>query len=51
MGHGDEIVLVEADFELLKRFDLYERAKNAYAVVVTIEADGNLILKKGPVMM
>ncbi len=39
------------DFELLKRFELYERAKNAYAVVVTGEADGNLILKKGPVMM
>jgi L-fucose mutarotase len=39
------------DFELLKRFDLYERAKNAYVVVVTSEADGNVILKKGPVMM
>ena len=39
------------DFELLKRFDLYERANNAFAVVVTSEADGNIILKKGPVMM
>ena len=39
------------DFELLKRFDLYERAANAYAVVMTSEADGNVILKKGPVMM
>ena len=39
------------EFELLKRFDLYERARNAYAVVVTSEADGNVILKKGPVMM
>jgi L-fucose mutarotase len=39
------------DFELVKRFDLYERAANAYAVVVTSEADGNIILKKGPVMM
>jgi L-fucose mutarotase len=39
------------DFELLKRFDLYERASNAFAVVVTSEADGNIILKKGPVMM
>lgn len=39
------------DFELLRRFDLYSRAENAYAVVVTSEADGNLILKKGPVMM
>ncbi len=39
------------DFELLKRFDLYDRASKAYAVVVTSEADGNVILKKGPVMM
>ncbi len=39
------------DFELLKRFDLYDRANEAYAVVVTSEADGNIILKKGPVMM
>ncbi len=39
------------DFELLKRFDLYERAANAYAIVITSEADGNLILEKGPVMM
>ncbi len=39
------------DFGYLKRFDLYERARNAYAVVVTNEADGNVILKKGPVMM
>ena len=39
------------DFELVKRFDLYERAAKAYAVVVTSEADGNVILKKGPVMM
>jgi L-fucose mutarotase len=39
------------DFELVKRFDVYERAARAYAVVVTSEADGNVILKKGPVMM
>ena len=39
------------DFEFIKRFDLYKRAADAYAVVVTSEADGNLILKKGPVMM
>ena len=39
------------DFELLKRFALYERASNAYVVVMTSEADGNIILKKGPVMM
>ena len=37
------------DFDLEKRFALYERAANAYAVV-TSEADGNVILKKGPVM-
>jgi L-fucose mutarotase len=36
------------DFELLKRFDLYRRAVGAFAVVVTGEPDGNLILKKGP---
>jgi L-fucose mutarotase/ribose pyranase (RbsD/FucU family) len=29
----------------------YERAKNAFVVVVTSEADGNVILKKGPVMI
>ncbi len=39
------------DFELLKRFELYKRASNAYAVVITSEADGNVILRKGPVMM
>ena len=39
------------DFELKKRFDLYDRAKKAFAVVVTSEADGNVILKKGPVAM
>ena len=39
------------DFELLKRFEFYERAKNAFVVVVTSEVDGNLILKKGPVMI
>lgn len=38
-------------FGLEKRPDLYKRAAGAYAVVVTGEADGNLILKKGPVMM
>jgi L-fucose mutarotase len=39
------------DFELMKRFDLYERADKAYVTVVTSEPDGNVILKKGPVMM
>jgi len=40
-----------SDFEFEKRFDLYRRAADAFAVVVTSEADGNMILKKGPVMM
>jgi L-fucose mutarotase len=40
-----------SDFKLEKRFDLYNRAADAFVVVVTSEADGNLILKKGPVMM
>jgi L-fucose mutarotase len=40
-----------SDFEFEKRFDLYRRAADAFAVVVTSEADGNVILKKGPVMM
>ncbi len=39
------------DFGLESRFDFYARAAKAYAVVVTSEPDGNLILKKGPVMM
>ncbi len=38
------------DFEFMKRFDFYERAAQASAVVVTSEPDGNVILKKGPVM-
>ena len=40
-----------SDFELEKRFDLYDRANEAFVVIVTSEADGNVILKKGPVMM
>jgi len=39
------------DFDYLERFAFYDRARKAYAVVVTAEADGNLILKKGPVML
>lgn len=39
------------DFEYLERYEFYERAKNAFVVVVTSESDGNVILKKGPVMM
>ena len=38
------------DFEFLKRFDFYDRAAQASVVVVTSEPDGNVILKKGPVM-
>lgn len=37
-------------FDLVERFAFYERAGRAYAVVMTAERDGNLILKKGPVM-
>lgn len=36
------------DFELVERFELYKRASEAYVIVVTSEADGNVILKKGP---
>lgn len=39
------------DFDLIERFQFYERAKQAYTVVVTSEPDGNVILKKGPVMV
>ncbi|MEW5814638.1 MAG: RbsD/FucU domain-containing protein [Spirochaetota bacterium] len=40
-----------SDFGYEKRFDFYERAARAFAVVMTSEADGNVILKKGSVMM
>jgi len=39
------------EFEYIDRFDFYRRAKQAFAVVATGEADGNIILKKGPVMV
>lgn len=39
------------DLEYVERFAFYERARQAFAVVMTAEADGNVILKKGPVMM
>jgi L-fucose mutarotase/ribose pyranase (RbsD/FucU family) len=45
--HFDEFT----DFELVKRFDLYERAGKAYVTVVINEPDGDVTLKKGPVMM
>jgi L-fucose mutarotase len=39
------------EFEYVERFDFYERAKKSYVVVATTEPDGNLILRKGVVMM
>lgn len=40
-----------ADFEFVERFDFYERAKEAYAIVATGETAlyANVILKKGVV--
>jgi L-fucose mutarotase len=38
------------DLKPLERFEFYERARQAFAIVVTSEPDGNVILKKGPVM-
>ena len=42
----------EKNFELVERFDFYERAKKAYAVVATGETAiyANIILKKGVVI-
>ncbi|MBZ9686037.1 fucose isomerase [Clostridium estertheticum] len=39
------------EFEFIERFEFYERAKNAYAVIATSEAAlyANIILKKGVV--
>ncbi|HIJ69841.1 MAG TPA: fucose isomerase [Planctomycetes bacterium] len=41
------------DFELLQRFEFYERAKNAYAVIATSESAryANVILKKGCIIV
>jgi L-fucose mutarotase len=41
-----------SDFEYIERFEFYERAKKAYAVVATSEAAlyANIILKKGVVV-
>lgn len=39
------------DLEYVERLDFYERAKKSYLVVATTEPDGNLILKKGVVMI
>ena len=40
------------EFEMVERFDFYERAKNAYAIVTTGEKAqyANIILKKGVVI-
>ncbi len=40
------------DFEYIERFEFYERAKNAYAVIATGESAlyANIILKKGVVV-
>lgn len=42
----------EVGFEMIERFDFYERAKQAYAVVATGETAqyANIILKKGVVL-
>ena len=37
------------DYAYLERFDFYERTKNAFAVVITSEPDGNFLLRKGVV--
>ncbi|MCE5188709.1 MAG: fucose isomerase [Eubacteriales bacterium] len=37
------------EYEYVERFAYYERAKQAFAVVITSEPDGNVILKKGVV--
>ena len=41
------------DFELIDRFDFYERARNAYAIVATSEQSlyANIILKKGVIKL
>ncbi|HEB33266.1 MAG TPA: fucose isomerase [Spirochaetes bacterium] len=39
------------EFEYVERFGFYERAKESFLVVATGEPDGNLILKKGVVMI
>ena len=37
------------DYEYLERFDFYEKTKNVFVIVITSEADGNFILRKGVV--
>lgn len=36
-------------FDSIERYDFYERAQNAFAIVVTGEPDGNIIIRKGVV--
>ena len=45
--HGDPFV----DFEYVERYSFYERAKHAFAIVITSDQSfkGNLLLKKGVV--
>jgi len=42
----------DKNFELVERFDFYERARNAYAIIATGETAiyANIILKKGVVI-
>ena len=54
MGHGDELVIADANFpgaaiKEFERFEFYEQAKDAYLVIQTGESAlyGNIILKKG----
>jgi L-fucose mutarotase len=37
------------DFDYMERFAFYEQAKRAFAIIITGEPDGNLILRKGVV--
>ncbi len=39
------------NFEYIERFEFYKRANDSFLVVATGEPDGNLILKKGVVMI
>lgn len=43
---------LEAPFEMVERFDFYDRARKAYAIIATSETEryANLILKKGCVL-
>jgi len=37
------------DFDYIERYEFYKRAEDSFAVVVTSEPDGNIILRKGVV--